>query len=94
MGFGGDGRASDPGQLPNGGRVANRLEQINRISLDIRHGDLSGRMPQSRATTIRSPSGQSEGMLDQIQSLMEGSIGIGRYRTRSKDAADTVTGAS
>ena len=55
------------------GRVANRLEQINRISQTIRHGDLSRRMPQSRSNDeFDRLAGNLNGMLDQIQSLMEG----------------------
>ena len=55
------------------GRVANRLEQINRISNDIRHGDLSRRMPQSRGNDeFDRLASNLNGMLDQIQSLMEG----------------------
>ena len=55
------------------GRVAKRLEQINRISQDIRHGDLSRRMPQGRGNDeFDRLAGNLNGMLDQIQSLMEG----------------------
>jgi len=55
------------------GRVTRRLEQINRISQDIRHGDLSRRMPQSRSNDeFDRLAGNLNGMLDQIQSLMEG----------------------
>lgn len=55
------------------GSVANRLEQINRISQDIRHGDLSRRMPQSRSKDeFDRLAGNLNDMLDQIQMLMEG----------------------
>lgn len=55
------------------GSVAQRLEQINRISQDIRHGDLSRRMPQSRSNDeFDRLAGNLNDMLDQIQSLMEG----------------------
>ena len=55
------------------GIIAGRLEQINRISQDIRHGDLSRRMPQGRAgDEFDRLSGNLNRMLDQIQSLMEG----------------------
>ena len=55
------------------GSVASRLEQINRISQDIRHGDFSRRMPKSRGNDEfdRLASNLNE-MLDQIQSLMDG----------------------
>ena len=55
------------------GSVANRLEQINRISQDIRHGNLSRRMPQSRSKDeFDRLAGNLNDMLDQIQMLMEG----------------------
>ena len=55
------------------GIIAGRLEQINRISQQIRHGDLSRRMPQGRAgDEFDRLSGNLNRMLDQIQSLMEG----------------------
>ena len=55
------------------GRVAKRLEQINRISQEIRHGDLSRRMPQSRSKDeFDRLAGNLNDMLDQIQTLMEG----------------------
>ena len=55
------------------GIIAGRLEQINRISQQIRHGDLSRRMPQGRAgDEFDRLSGNLNLMLDQIQSLMEG----------------------
>ncbi len=55
------------------GSVASRLEQINRISQDIRHGDLTRRMPKSRGNDEfdRLATNLNE-MLDQIQSLMDG----------------------
>ena len=55
------------------GRIAGRLEQINRISQEIRLGDLSRRMPQGRGgDEFDRLSGNLNRMLDQIQSLMEG----------------------
>ena len=55
------------------GSIAGRLEQINRISQDIRHGDLSRRMPQGRGgDEFDRLAGNLNAMLDQIQSLMEG----------------------
>ena len=53
--------------------MASRLEQINRISQDIRHGDLTRRMPKSRGNDEfdRLATNLNE-MLDQIQSLMDG----------------------
>ena len=55
------------------GSIAGRLEQINRISQDIRHGDLSRRMPQRRGgDEFDRLAGNLNDMLDQIQSLMEG----------------------
>ena len=55
------------------GSIAGRLEQINRISQDIRHGDLSRRMPQGRGgDEFDRLAGNLNDMLDQIQSLMEG----------------------
>ena len=55
------------------GSVANRLERINTISRDIRHGDLSRRMPQGRGNDeFDRLAGNLNEMLDQIQSLMEG----------------------
>ena len=55
------------------GSIAGRLEQINRISQDIRHGDLSRRMPQDRGgDEFDRLAGNLNDMLDQIQSLMEG----------------------
>ena len=55
------------------GTIAGRLEQINRISQDIRHGDLSRRMPQGRGgDEFDRLAGNLNDMLDQIQSLMEG----------------------
>ena len=53
--------------------IAGRLEQINRISQDIRHGDLSRRMPQGPGRDeFDRLAGNLNRMLDQIQSLMEG----------------------
>lgn len=53
--------------------IAGRLEQINRISQDIRHGDLSRRMPQGHGRDeFDRLAGNLNRMLDQIQSLMEG----------------------
>ncbi len=55
------------------GRIAGRLEQVNRISQEIRLGDLSRRMPQGRGgDEFDRLSGNLNRMLDQIQSLMEG----------------------
>ncbi len=55
------------------GIIAGRLEQINRISQDIRHGDLSRRMPQGRGRDeFDRLADNLNAMLDQIQSLMEG----------------------
>ena len=55
------------------GSIAGRLEQINRISQDIRHGDLSRRMPQDHGgDEFDRLAGNLNAMLDQIQSLMEG----------------------
>lgn len=55
------------------GSIAGRLEQINRISQDIRHGDLSRRMPVGRGRDeFDRLAGNLNDMLDQIQSLMEG----------------------
>lgn len=55
------------------GSIAGRLEQINRISQDIRHGDLSRRMPQGPGRDeFDRLAGNLNRMLDQIQSLMEG----------------------
>ncbi len=54
------------------GSVAGRLEQINRISQDIRHGDLSRRMPQRGNDEFDRLAGNLNDMLDQIQALMEG----------------------
>lgn len=53
--------------------IAGRLEQINRISQDIRHGDLSRRMPEGPGRDeFDRLAGNLNRMLDQIQSLMEG----------------------
>jgi len=55
------------------GSIAGRLEQINRISQEIRHGDLSRRMPLRRGgDEFDRLSGNLNRMLDQIQTLMEG----------------------
>lgn len=55
------------------GRIAGRLEQVNRISQEIRLGDLSRRMPKGRGgDEFDRLSGNLNRMLDQIQSLMEG----------------------
>tara|TARA_B100000029_G_scaffold347461_2_gene339807 strand:- start:280 stop:1626 length:1347 start_codon:yes stop_codon:yes gene_type:complete len=55
------------------GSVGNRLEKLNRASLDIRLGNLSQRMPQSRSNDeFDSLAGNLNDMLDQIQSLMVG----------------------
>ena len=55
------------------GSIAGRLEQINRISREIRHGDLSRRMPQGRGNDeFDRLAGNLNAMLDQIQSLMDG----------------------
>ncbi|MYJ95319.1 MAG: HAMP domain-containing histidine kinase [Proteobacteria bacterium] len=55
------------------GSIAGRLEQINRISQEIRHGDLSRRMPLRRGSDeFDRLSGNLNRMLDQIQTLMEG----------------------
>ena len=55
------------------GSIAGRLEQINRISQEIRHGDLSSRMPLRRGgDEFDRLSGNLNRMLDQIQTLMEG----------------------
>ena len=55
------------------GSVASRLEQINRISRDIRHGDLSRRMPKRRGNDeFDHLASNLNEMLDQIQSLMDG----------------------
>ena len=55
------------------GSVAGRLEKINRVSQEIRYGDLSRRMPQGRGNDEfdRLASNLNE-MLDQIESLMDG----------------------
>ena len=55
------------------GSIAGRLEQVNRISQEIRHGDLARRMPLRRGgDEFDRLSGNLNRMLDQIQSLMEG----------------------
>ena len=61
------------GSLLMAGSVANRLEQVNKLTQDIRHGDLSRRMPENRGRDeFDRLSGNLNDMLDQIQSLMDG----------------------
>ena len=55
------------------GSVAGRLEKINRVSRDIRHGDLTRRMPQGRGKDeFDHLANNLNEMLDQIESLMNG----------------------
>ena len=84
------------------GSITGRLEQINRISREIRHGDLARRMPQSRGgDEFDRLAGNLNDMLDQIQSLMEGVRSVsdaiahdlrtplGRLRSRLERLRDT-----
>jgi len=61
------------GSLLMAGSVANRLEQVNKLTQDIRHGDLSRRMPENRGRDeFDRLSRNLNDMLDQIESLMDG----------------------